>query len=49
MNLKNIVALTILGAAWLTVATLMVVVSPGAIVAGFALPAVTSAALSEVD
>jgi hypothetical protein len=49
MSLKNIATMTLLGAAWLTVATLTVVVSPGALVAGFALPAVTSAALHEVD
>ena len=49
MNLKNITNLTLLGVIWLTVATLIVVVSPGAMVAGLALPAITSAALDEVE
>ena len=49
MSLKNIAALTLMGAAWLAVVTLTLVVSPAAIVSGLALPAVTQAAMSEVD
>jgi hypothetical protein len=47
-SLNNVFCLTLIGAAWLTVATLTVVVSPAAVVCGLALPGFTSAAMHEV-
>ena len=47
--LKNITLLTFLGAAYLAVISLVVIVHPGAIVTALALPAVHGSVLSEVD
>ena len=49
MNLKNILNLTVLGAIYLGFVMLVVQVHPGLIVSGLGLPAVTTAALHEVD
>ena len=47
--LNNVTLLTLLGAAYLAVISLVLIVHPGAIVTALALPAVHGSVMSEVD
>lgn len=49
MSAKNIALMTLLGACYLAVLALTVIVHPGAVVSALGLPAVHQATMSEVD